>query len=336
MIGLRASFLGLAIGFATLGACGASPSSDATSDTPTTSQEVTRPTIEEMRADYVEALAKAQATQGPGSPAMWKMADEDTTVYIFGTVHLLRPELEWRYPAFDAALAEADTVVFEVDMESPEAQRELMTEFMGRGMFDDGRTLREVLNEADEAAIEKGMQTANVPLDAFNAFEPWMAAINLTAMKMVSDGFDPEAGVEKVIQREAEADGKRFAYLETIKDQADAFDLLPEEAQIEMLYGTALGLGDSAEMLDHMVDEWADGDVQGLGVLAGESDGAGFSDALYEAVLVKRNRNWVPVIEAMLDEPGTVMIAAGSAHFAGPDSVILMLEEEGYTVERVN
>lgn len=324
MFGIRASLLGFTLGFACLGGCGASP------------EDTSRPTLEEMRADYAEALAKAQATQGPGSPALWKMGDKDTTIYIFGTVHLLRPGLDWRYPAFDAALEASDTVVFEVDMESPEAQSQLMTDFVQRGMFQDGRTLRSVLNADDEALIEKGMQSMSIPLDAFNAFEPWMAAINLSAMKMVSDGFDPEAGVEKVITREAKADGKAFAYLEQIKDQADAFDLLPEEAQIEMLYGTALGLEDSTQMLDHMVDEWVDGDLEGMGVMAGESDGAGFSDALYDAILVKRNRNWIPVIEAMLDDPGTIMIAAGSAHFAGPDSVILMLEDKGYTVERIN
>lgn len=327
----RASFLAAMAAIALLGACAAEPVA-----VQATEQAATRPTLAEMRADYNEALAKAQATEGPGSPAMWKLADEDTTIYMFGTVHLLRPDLDWRYEAFDNALAAADTVVFEVDMESPEAQSRLMTDFMMRGMYQDGRTLREALNAEDEAVIEQGMQSVDIPLDAFNAFEPWMAAINLSAMKMVSDGFDPESGVEKVISREAKADGKTFAYLETITDQADAFDLLPEEAQIEMLYGTVLGLEDSSKMLDDMVAEWADGDMQGLAVLAGDSDGAGFSEALYDSILVNRNRNWIPVIEDMLNEPGTVMIAAGSAHFAGPDSVIVMLEDKGYTVERVN
>ncbi|WOR15627.1 TraB/GumN family protein [Hyphomonas sp. FCG-A18] len=295
-----------------------------------------RPSLDEIRAEYQVALAKAQATNGPGSPALWSLADEDTTIYMFGTVHLLRPELEWRYPIFDEALAAADTVIFEVDMESPEAQQALMTDFMARGMYQDGRTLREVLNEADEAVIEAAMDKVGVPLDAFNTQEPWMAGISLVAMKMVADGFDPNSGVEKVIQADAQTMGKAFAYLESISEQADAFDLLPEEAQIELLYGAAIGLDDSAAMLDDMVAEWADGDVAGLGILVADPDGMGFSKAMYDSVLVERNRKWIPRIEALLEDPGTVLVAVGSGHFAGPDSVILMLEDKGYTVERLN
>jgi hypothetical protein len=295
-----------------------------------------RPSLDEIRAEYQVALAKAQATNGPGSPALWSLADEDTTIYLFGTVHLLRPELEWRYPIFDEALAAADTVIFEVDMESTEAQQALMTDFMARGMYDDGRTLREALNEADEAVIEAAMDKVGVPLDAFNTFEPWMAGINLAAMKMVADGFDPNSGVEKVIHADAQTMGKAFAYLESISEQADAFDLLPEEVQIELLYGAAIGLDDSAAMLDDMVAEWADGDVAGLGILVADPDGMGFSKAMYDSVLVERNRKWIPRIEALLEDPGTVLVAVGSGHFAGPDSVILMLEDKGYTVERLN
>jgi len=308
------------------------------SDTPGADANVSeRQTLEEMRADYQTVLAEAQATNGPGSPALWSLADEDTTIYLFGTVHLLRPEIDWRYPAFDRALASADIVIFEVDMVSPEAQQALMTDFMARGMYQDGRTLREVLNETDEAIIEAAMEKVGVPLDAFNTFEPWMAGINLAAMKMVADGFDPEAGVEEVIKGEAKAADKSFAYLESISEQADAFDLLPEEAQIELLYGAAIGLDDSAAMLDDMVAEWLDGDVDGLGVLvANPEDGVGFSKAMYESVLVERNRKWIPRIEALLEQPGTIMVAVGSGHFAGPDSVILMLEDKGYTVERLN
>ena len=308
---------------------GCTPASDVSSQSE-------RPSLEEMRAEYQTALAKAQATSGSGSPALWSLADEDTTIYLFGTVHLLRPETQWRYPAFDRALAAADTIVFEVDMDSPEAQQALMTDFISRGMYEDGRTLRETLSESDERVVETAMDNIGIPLDAFNTFEPWMAGINLSAMKMVSDGFDPNSGVEKVIRAEAAAAGKGFAYLETVSEQADAFDLLPEDVQIEMLYGAAVGLEDSAAMLDDMVAEWADGDVAGIGIMTGEVSGTGFTEALYEAVLVDRNRKWVPRIEALLDQPGTIMVAVGSAHFAGPDSVILMLEDKGYTVERLN
>lgn len=295
-----------------------------------TSEPLTR---ESALAAFEEAKAIALSTQGEGTPAMWRLADDDTTIHIFGTVHLLRPELEWQTPAFEAAFSEADTVVFEVDMYSEEAQRLIMTDLMSRGMYDDGRTLRSVLDEDKEAVVEAAFKSINVPLDALNAFEPWMASMNLTSMKMTKDGFNPNAGVEKILNDKAIAAGMQFDYLETISDQADAFDNLSEETQIQMLYEGALMIDDSSTFLDFLVEEWADGDVEGLGILAATPDGAGLSNEAYEAVFKNRNEKWVPKIEAMLDEPGTIFIAAGAGHFAGPDSVITMLRDKGYTVE---
>ena len=127
-------------------------------------------------------------------------------------------------------------------------------------------------------------------------------------------------------------DGKDFAFLETAAVQADIFDTLPEDTQETFLYETALTLEDSPVMLDQVVEEWADGDVEGLGVLVANPDTGG-GEGIYDALFVERNANWVPQIEAMLDEPGTVFVAVGAGHLAGPDSVITMLRDKGYEVE---
>ncbi len=299
----------------------------------TVSDEPERRTKAEVLEGFDEALTRARSTQGPGSPAMWRLADDDTTIHIFGTVHLLRPELEWRTDAFDQAVANADTIVFEVDMKSPEAQRAIATDFLARGMYEDGRTLKEVLDDEDEAVITAAFDSLGVPIDAMNTFEPWMASVNLGVMKLVNDGYDPESGVETVIETEATEAGKSFGFLEEISQQTDAFDLLPEEEQISMLYETALLLDESPRMLDLLVDEWADGDIDGIASLVANPEGYGFTDAAYEALLVTRNEAWVPQIEAMLDTPGAVFIAVGAGHLAGPDSVITMLRDKGYDVE---
>ena len=334
-LGVSASVLGIALA---LSACGKNePASIDTPDTPDAPNVETdgpeRPSKDEILAGFNASLAEAQGSQGPGSPAMWRLADEDTTIHVFGTVHLLRPELEWRTDAFDEAVSSADKIVFEVDMKSPEAQRAIATDFLQRGMFEDGRTLKSVLEEDDEAVIVAAFDSIGVPIDAMNTFEPWMASINLGVMKLVSDGYDPNSGVETVIQDEAAEAGKSFGFLEKISQQTDAFDLLPEEEQISMLYETALLLDESPRMLDMLVDEWAEGDIDGIAKLVANPDGYGFTDAAYQSLLVKRNAAWVPQIEAMLDEPGSVFIAVGAGHLAGPDSVIVMLRDKGYTVE---
>ncbi len=333
-LGISLLSLGLAVS-----ACGGNNTpADEGGDTPATvdardSSAIDRPTKDSLLAEFDAALDAARATHGPGAPAMWTMSDEDTEIHIFGTVHLLRPELDWRTEAFDEALSGADTIVFEVDMKSEAAQRAIATDFLARGMFQDGRTLKEVLPDADEAVISAAFDSIGVPIDAMNTFEPWMASVNLGVMKLVADGYDPNSGVENVIETEATEAGKSFDFLESISQQADAFDLLAEQEQVSMLYESALMLDESPQMLDLLVSEWADGDVVGIASLVASPDGVGLSDAFYDSLLVKRNRNWVPKIEAMLDEPGSVFIAVGAGHLAGPDSVITMLRDKGYEIE---
>lgn len=308
-------------------------SSTATTSTESSSAASERVSKAEAMAEFETLLEQARATQGPGSPALWRLSDDDTTIHMFGTVHMLRPELQWRTEQLDQAMAEADKIVFEVDMSSPEALRRITTDFQQRGMFEDGRSLKQVLNDEDELVIAAAFDSIGVPIEAMDTFEPWMASINLGMMKLMNDGYDPESGVESVIEADAKGAGKSFAYLEDISQQTDAFDLLPEDEQINMLYQTALFLDESPEMLDLLVDEWADGDVAGISTLVANPDGQGFTEAAYDSVLVQRNAAWVPQIEAMLDEPGTVFIAVGAGHFAGPDSVIKMLRDKGYEVE---
>ena len=204
-LGISASILGIALA---LSACGnnepASVDTPATPDTPSVETDApARPTKADILDGFDETLAQAQASEGPGAPAMWRLSDEDTTIHVFGTVHLLRPELEWRTEAFDEAISSADKIVFEVDMKSPEAQRAIATDFLQRGMYEDGRTLKTVLNDDDEAVISAAFDSNGVPLAAMNTFGPWMASVNIGVIKLVNDGYDPNAGVEILIKAEA-------------------------------------------------------------------------------------------------------------------------------------
>jgi uncharacterized protein YbaP (TraB family) len=162
-------------------------------------------------------------------------------------------------------------------------------------------------------------------------FRPWYAAVTLSVLQMQKDGFDPTAGVEKVLEEEGKAAGKSFAYLETVEQQLGRFADLPDEEQVDFLISSAESIEEGGEMLDVLVSEWQDGDVNGLGLLMSNPEMMG-SDAIYNALLKSRNQDWVPKIEAMLDEPGTVLIAVGAGHLAGKDSVIQLLRADGYEV----
>ncbi|MEZ5946898.1 MAG: TraB/GumN family protein [Hyphomonas sp.] len=281
---------------------------------------------------YDEALAVAEASQGDGAPAVWKMSDEDTTIYFMGTVHLLKPDLDWRSDEIDAAFEAADTLVFETDISSEAAAADMMRFISQRGMFSDGRQLTSLLNEAEKAELEAALTALNLPLGAVQPMRPWFAAVNLSVQQIQMEGFDPNSGVEQVLEAEGRADGKSFAYLETIDEQLGRFADLPDPEQVDFLVSTVESVEEGTEVLDVLVSEWADGDVTGIGVLMANPDMMG-SEAVYEALLNGRNEDWVPKIEAMLDDPGTVLIAVGAGHLAGEDSVIEKLRAKGHVVE---
>ena len=290
--------------------------------------------VEAALAETQAMIDQALATNGPGSPALWKLADEDTTIHIFGTVHILKPEIDWRTDTFNQAFNAADKLVFEIDLHTPEGLQAVGTEMIGAAMFQDGRKLSDVLSESDKEIVANAAQGLGIPLASMDPVEPWFAALSLANAQFAKDGFDPESGVEMVLVAEAQAQEKSFDFLETAALQAGIFDNLEMEAQIDMLVESAMTLDLSGEMLDTLTAEWSDGDVSGLGLIAANPDAAG-DEAFYNALFKSRNENWVPQIEAMLDEPGTVMIAVGAGHLAGQDSVITMLEAKGHTLTRV-
>lgn len=285
----------------------------------------------EQDAAAEAALAAARASRGPGTPAVWVVSDEDTTLYIMGTVHLLRPGLEWRSDEINAAMEAADTLVFEADVSSPEAGAEMMKFVRDKGLFANGGQLTNLLDDAEKLELQAALDYVGLPLGAVQNMRPWFAAINLSVMQMQKDGFDPGSGVEQVLMAEGREDGKDFAYLETVDEQLGRLASLPDDVQVDFLISSAESIDEGADMLDTLVDEWADGDVNGLGVLLANPEMMG-SDAIYDALLKDRNEIWAPKIAAMLDAPGTRLIAVGAGHLAGDDSVIAILREQGLEV----
>ena len=285
----------------------------------------------EQDAAAEAALAAAKASRGLGEPAVWVLGDADTTLYIMGTVHLLRPELDWRSDEIDAAMNAADTLVFEADVSSREAGAEMMKFVRNEGLFQDGGQLTNLLSDAETIELQAALDYVGLPLGAVQNMRPWFAAVNLSVMQMTKDGFDPNSGVEQVLIAEGNASGKSFAYLETVDEQLGRLARLPDDVQVDFLISSAESIDEGAAMLDALVDEWADGDVKGLGLLLANPDMMG-SDEVYDALLKERNETWAPQIAAMLETPGTRLIAVGAGHLAGDDSVIAMLRAEGFEV----
>ena len=283
----------------------------------------------------IPAAAQITPTEPPAvtvkdvDPALWVVKDEDTTVYLFGSVHLLKPGLGWFDDGVKTAFDSSDQLVLEL-VEPPAAEVQAL--FGKFAMDQQGKTLRSKMNDADRAVYEAAMGKLGIPAPAFDPFDPWAAAVTLSLVAMQKSGFDPNSGVEKQLTAAAKVSNKPIAGLETMEFQLGLFDTLPEAEQITFLVETAKLIDEVASTTDKMVAMWASAETESLGQLMNEGL---TSRTLYDALLTKRNANWAKWISARMAKPGVTFMAVGAGHLAAPTSVQNLLPAYGLNATRV-
>ena len=277
------------------------------------------------------APAAAPAATTDADPALWVVKDNDTTIYLFGTVHVLRPGLSWFDEAVKTAFDASDEVVLELVMpDDATAQAAVMKHAVNTS----GTTLTAMLPEDERAAYLQSLTNLGVPPAALDQYQPWFAATNLSIMTLMKAGYDANSGAEKVITAAAKEAGKPVSGLETMDQQLGFFSGLSQPSQIALLTSTVEELPNATKMTDDMVAKWGAGDPQGLGELMNES--LRETPELSKVLLADRNARWAEWINTRMAKPGTVFIAVGAGHLAGNDSVQAMLAKRELTATRVD
>jgi uncharacterized protein len=287
------------------------------------------PTEAPAAIEALDPVKAAPAIIKDVDPALWVVKDEDTTIYLFGTVHILKPNLGWFDDGVKKAFEGSDRLVLEmVEPSAAESQA-----LFGKLAIDkSGKTLRSKMSDADRAIYEAAMTKTGLPAEALDPFDPWAAAVTLSVISMQKQGFDVNSGAEKQLTGAAKAAKKPIGGVETMEFQLGIFDSMPESEQIRFLIETAKIVESSSNMMDKMVELWGAPDPDGLGQLMNEGL---TSRALYDALLTRRNANWAKWIKAEMDKPGTTFMAVGAGHLAGPTSVQNLLPAYGLSAERV-
>jgi uncharacterized protein YbaP (TraB family) len=260
---------------------------------------------------------------------LWKVSDDDTTIYLFGTIHLLPKGIEW----YDGRVANAFEQSQELVTEIPEVpQQKTMAVTMQLGALPAGQTLRGQMTPAERAKFEAALQSLSVPPSAFDQLKPWLASVAIMGIPLMQSGYSLDNGVEAQLDQRNKALGRPRLGLETLEYQLGIFDGLPNEAQKAYLFETVDALPVLTKEIAKMVEAWSQGDAQALAeLLNDEMD----DPVLYKALLSDRNRNWSQWIDDRLDRPGTVFIAVWAGHLGGRDSVQEFLGKAGIKVERV-
>jgi uncharacterized protein YbaP (TraB family) len=275
------------------------------------------------------APAPIPAAAGDG-PALWVISDADSTLYLFGTVHVLRPTTAWGSPRIDAAFEASQNVIFEIS--NPDDQAAIAPLIQQYGISPQ-RPLSTLLNAGELAALDEAARTIGAGAAQLDSLRPWLAGLSLAIAPVVRAGYDPQSGVETVLKARAEAAGKPVSGFETIDQQVRILAGLSEETQLDFLRATLDSFNDATTDLDALVEAWATGDVEGINRL-GVEEMRSASEEIYQALLVRRNADWAGQIQTLLAGSGTTFIAVGSAHLAGDESVQEILQDRGVTVTR--
>lgn len=278
------------------------------------------------------ALALAgcgQDVQRDADPALWVVRDADTTVYLFGTVHALKPDIHWFDDNVATAFGASDELVLELVVPPPAEMIALVKELSETpGVPLSQQVPPEMLQQVRDALTRFGQ-----PANALDNAEPWMAALTLSTLPVHALGYSQQHGGEATLSQAARQQRKPVRGLETAREQLGYFDRLPIETQRAMLAKVIAGMPQVGGTLEKMVRSWSRGDADAIARLV--DDDLDSMPGLSDQVVGERNRRWTLWIAERMQRPGTVFVAVGAGHLAGPLSLQTMLGKRGMKVERV-
>jgi uncharacterized protein YbaP (TraB family) len=263
-------------------------------------------------------------------PAMWVVKDKDSTIYLFGTVHLLKKDAAWNTPKVQAAMAQSKELWLELIDAEDTAKLAPVIQQLG---VDAKRPLSSKLSAAQNAklakvAAEYGLQPAQL-----EPLKPWLAAVTLSLLPLQKAGWDPNAGVDKLLRAQAVKEGDALKAFETAEQQMRFFADLPEPLQISYLEQVLDDTAQGTALMDRLAAAYLAGDPDTIGrIMTVEMKTE--APELYAALLTRRNVAWAAQIQKMLAGKGTHFVAVGAGHLAGPDSVQVQLAKRGIKARR--
>lgn len=275
------------------------------------------------------AFLSLLASRAAAEPAMWVIRRGDSTIYLLGTVHILRAETEWESEKIKAAVNDSTELWLEVADQNEKEAAALLSKYG----VDPARPLSKLLDARAYERLTKIAATYAVPAGFVEPMKPWLAAMTLSLLPMVKAGYNPTAGVEEVLKSQARAEGDKIKGFETIEEQIHALDSLSEPDQMALLTDTLNDVEKGPEYLDHLTNAWTAGDTSAL-EKALVTDMKRDAPAVYQQLFVNRNIRWSHKIAERLQQPGVETVAVGAAHLVGLDSVQVQLAKQGIDAER--
>lgn len=262
---------------------------------------------------------------------LWAVEGQQNTVYLLGSIHVLRPGDGGLPEAAQLAYEDAEQLVMEIDLDDP-AQSDPATmaaKMQAAALMPEGQTLREVLG-SDYETIRSRVEPLGLDLASLDRFAPWFVATLVLQLELARRGFMPELGIEQQLAGRAVEDGKPILGLETAEDQFAVLAALPLAEQKRFLLMTLQESAQLDQEVDRLIAAWRSGDGEALGRLLSE-EFAAFPE-LYGPLTQARNRAWVEQLAGLLDDRDDYLVVVGALHLVGRESVVELLRRRGFPV----
>lgn len=266
------------------------------------------------------------------TPMLWKLSKGQSTVYLLGSMHLLK---DGDYPLskdVESAYKDADQLMFEIspdEMDSPLTAALMLK----RSMFQDGKTLQSALSPETWKELVAYGEKNGFPASRLQIIQPWAVSLMLIVLESKKLGLDAESGMDKHFMSQSKTDHKATQGLESIDQQLALLAGASLKTQEEMLKQSLDEMGDFPKEMNREYDAWRRGDIDSM--LAQTKKEFAKYPGLYQQILVQRNRAWIPKIEHLLDGKNDTLVVVGALHLPGPDGVVKLLQAKGYKVERI-
>jgi len=279
------------------------------------------------------ADSKSPAAADAG-PAMWSVSDENSTIYLFGTFHILPKGSKWTTKAFDDAMAQTPVTLTEVDTKSLAAQASMAKVVAELGVNPPGVTLSSTLGPDRAAHFSEIAARYGLPMSNFEQLKPWLAMVALSVAVMQKEGFEADSGAEETVLARAAKEGDTVDHLESAEYQVRALASLDEE-EILADFDTSIDQYDDFDAYaERVLTAWTTGDVATLEQETLADMRVKAPDS-FRILITDRNSNWAGEIEKMMAGDQDYFIAVGAGHLIGEGSVVDLLATKGYKVERV-
>jgi uncharacterized protein YbaP (TraB family) len=268
-------------------------------------------------------------------PALWMVKNGKTTVYLFGTVHVMKKDVDWETTEVTNALKSSSALYLEIADTGPDAQKALQPMVMSLGI-DAGHPLSTKISKEDVAALDAALKPLGQGEASIEPMQPWLVYLTVSMLPAMQAGYDLTSGIDQQLQKEAVAAGKPVKGFETAEGQLHVLADFPQAEQVALLHETIQELPKAVDQTNEMVADWETGNVAAIAKMENEDLEKKHPD-LYKKLLVDRNVAIADKIVGLLKDPGTgtVFVGVGAAHLAGADAIQKLLEKQGFAAVRV-